>query len=468
MTASIHAQNYILGDVNRDGKVTVADVMMTVNIIMNGYSSFSVNPTTVNLPIGGTATVDIIGGYDEFEVISLDSEIADASLNGSIVTINAIAGGKITVKVKDILTKRIIEIPVTVEFDPLLLSSNELTLTAGEQSTLAITSGSGSYSAESSDDEVATAVIEGNSVIVTVICGGTATITVRDTKSGQTSTIELKAQFKPLTLSSSSLFLSIITVKSVEITSGSDYYSVESSDESVATAAIDGNSVVVIPISVGEAIITIKDIKSNETTTIEVTVSPDPISYLSCPDDHHPHLIDLGLPSGTKWACCNVDSDPTKQSPTNRGSLYAWGELEEKEDYQKVNYIYYDTITESFIDIGSDIAGTEYDVAHMRWGEIWQMPTFEQCEELSSNCTYKYTILNGVKGGYLTSKTNGACIFLPLTQEDGFGMYWSSTRNPKYNFVEGLCIYNYNTESGFFASGIWNGNAIRPVITVVH
>ena len=50
-------------------------------------------------------------------------------------------------------------------------------------------------------------------------------------------------------------------------------------------------------------------------------------SYKTCPDDKHPHMIDLGLPSGTKWACCNVGAD----TPESYGSYYAWGETEEKD-----------------------------------------------------------------------------------------------------------------------------------------
>ena len=48
--------------------------------------------------------------------------------------------------------------------------------------------------------------------------------------------------------------------------------------------------------------------------------------YLICPDDHHPHAIDLGLPSGTKWCCCNVGAS----TPEGYGGYYAWGETSER------------------------------------------------------------------------------------------------------------------------------------------
>ena len=110
LSTTIYAQgtqNYLLGDVNRDGKVTVADAMMVVNIILNGYTSFSVSPTAVTIPVGGTATIDIKGGYNEYEVTSFNTDIVTATLSGSTITLTAVASGEATVTVKDVLTMRI-------------------------------------------------------------------------------------------------------------------------------------------------------------------------------------------------------------------------------------------------------------------------------------------------------------------------------------------------------------------------
>ena len=54
----------------------------------------------------------------------------------------------------------------------------------------------------------------------------------------------------------------------------------------------------------------------------------------SCPDANHPHAIDLGLPSGTKWACCNVGAS----APEQYGGYYAWGETHEKSVYNWDTY----------------------------------------------------------------------------------------------------------------------------------
>ena len=110
-------------------------------------------------------------------------------------------------------------------------------------------------------------------------------------------------------------------------------------------------------------------------------------SYLSCPDDHHPHLINLDLPSGTLWACCNVGAT----TPEGAGGYYAWGETEEKsEGYDWKNYIYSNGSQYYYTDIGLTICGTEYDVAHVKWGGYWQMPSFEQIQELIAKCSHEY------------------------------------------------------------------------------
>ena len=164
--------------------------------------------------------------------------------------------------------------------------------------------------------------------------------------------------------------------------------------------------------------------------------SPD--VYLSCPDDNHPHLIDLGLPSGTKWACCNIGAS----SPEQYGGYYAWGETEEKNRYAWSTYIHCDGSSSTCHHIGDDIAGTEYDVAHVKWGGSWRMPSVDQIRELLDNCTRTWTQQNGVNGTLVTGP-NGKTVFLPAAgyrwDDDLFGggeggHYWSSSLTPSYEY----------------------------------
>ena len=136
-----------------------------------------------------------------------------------------------------------------------------------------------------------------------------------------------------------------------------------------------------------------------------------PIAYIHCPDSNHPHAIDLELPSGTMWACCNVDAD----KPEDSGGYYAWGETNEKGFYSWENYQHCDGSATSCHDIGTNICGTQYDVAHVKWGGSWSMPNEDQINELKGYCQFELTTFNGIAGIRYTSKKNGGSIFLPAS-----------------------------------------------------
>ncbi|MBQ3596063.1 MAG: hypothetical protein II981_11735 [Bacteroidales bacterium] len=111
--------------------------------------------------------------------------------------------------------------------------------------------------------------------------------------------------------------------------------------------------------------------------------------------------VDLGLPSGLKWATSNVGAN----SPENYGNYYAWGETETKSTYTIENSITYDVEM-------SDISGNpQYDVARKKWGSTWRIPTWKECSELEDECTWISTIYGGVKG-YKIIGSNGNHIFL--------------------------------------------------------
>ena len=187
----------------------------------------------------------------------------------------------------------------------------------------------------------------------------------------------------------------------------------------------------------------------------------------SCPDDNHPHMIDLGLPSGTLWACCNVGAS----KPEEHGGYYAWGETEEKEAYNEVSYQYctgenpndngwYDQ--RHYQDIGNDIAGTQYDVAHEKWGGSWVMPSVDKIKELFNNCTCTKTSINGVNGQKFTSKNNGTSIFLPaasLIYTSGICHYWSSTCLSSVNWA--YCLFGLGWDNVSRAHGL----TVRPVMS---
>ena len=102
--------------------------------------------------------------------------------------------------------------------------------------------------------------------------------------------------------------------------------------------------------------------------------------------------VDLGLPSGTLWATCNVGA----YTPEGRGEYFAWGETETKDSYSWSNYKWcygtYDSMNKYFSNYGyatvdnKETLDLEDDAAYVNWGEDWRMPTSEEMEELYSNC----------------------------------------------------------------------------------
>lgn len=182
----------------------------------------------------------------------------------------------------------------------------------------------------------------------------------------------------------------------------------------------------------------------------------------------HPQAIDLGLPSGTKWASCNVGA--TK--PEEYGDYFAWGEIENKSDYGWSSYLHFEGREEGCSNLGSDIAGTKYDVAHKSWGDCWRMPTTEQFKELIDYCHHEKITLKGIEGLKLTSKFNGNSIFLPSTgfhmnsnlhEAGSSGHYWSSTQDPLCS-IYAVCLYFDLGGIRMYNSSRFEGLSVRPVV----
>ena len=180
-------------------------------------------------------------------------------------------------------------------------------------------------------------------------------------------------------------------------------------------------------------------------------------------------FVDLGLPSGLKWASCNVGAE----SPEEYGDYFAWGETSTKSDYTISNSITYGlSISElesrGIIDASGNLTAA-YDAATVNWGGNWRMPTLDEIEELISECTWIWTTQSGVYGRKVTGP-NGNSIFLPaagyrdyesLNGASDVGYYWFATSDSSSNYACRLCFYSdfyywsYDTRSC--------GQAVRPV-----
>lgn len=177
--------------------------------------------------------------------------------------------------------------------------------------------------------------------------------------------------------------------------------------------------------------------------------------------------VDLGLPSGTKWANMNLGAT----SETGYGSFFAWGETVEKSTFGWGTY-QYGSDKDNVANIGADIAGTKYDAARMKWGGAWAMPTDSQIRELLNHTTSEWTTEGGVRGRIFYGD-NGNWIFLPASgfYESGdywgrgtYGDYWSSTVSPS-NSAEAFLLEFLSGKQYAGATLRCQGCAIRPVIT---
>lgn len=156
----------------------------------------------------------------------------------------------------------------------------------------------------------------------------------------------------------------------------------------------------------------------------------DSITYETCVfESHQGHeYVDLGLPSGIKWAKCNIDAE----SPEDAGNYYSWGETEPKDEYDEKWYKFYDA-NKKLLKYNSDekqgvvdnkrVLEPEDDVAHVKWGNGWRVPSPDDWEELRRNSRRSATTLNGIKVGKVTGP-NGNSIYLPLAGYIPYDKIW--------------------------------------------
>jgi hypothetical protein len=278
---------------------------------------------------------------------------------------------------------------------------------------------------------------------------------------GQTATIVVTVtspSLPDLEISTNTLSLVAGNSGTVEITSGSGEYGVTNLNSSIARGTLEGTTVTIDAIAEGEANVVVTDMKTGQQIIIVVTVTAGTL-----PDPGNHEWVDLGLPSGTLWATCNVGAS----SPEEYGDYFAWGETEPKEVYNMDTYKYYDG--SNCVNIGTDIAGTKYDAATANWGAPWRMPSEAQIQELLDKCSSEWTIQNGVYGRKFTGP-NGGSIFLPPagnfcngdvgdTGDYGLGYYWSSTPCGDRAYLVGFYFGN-----AYFGSyDRYYGLSVRPV-----
>lgn len=244
-----------------------------------------------------------------------------------------------------------------------------------------------------------------------------------------------------------------------------------SDNESVATVK-DG---VIVAVGDGTCTITV----AFDDRSVSCTVTVVDLTNIQ------PEYVDLGL--SVNWATFNIGAF----KPEMAGDYYSWGSLEESSNYRMDNYrffkeydsIGYEQLTKYKVKspYGYDYYGEtddlatlekEDDVAYVKWGDSWRMPTETEFEELMRYCDWEWTCINGVYGYEITSMIEGyteKSIFLPFAgykNSNGFngsyGRYWSSSI---YEYQSAYAWSLRFTGSVFEIVGLWrsNGITVRPV-----
>ena len=201
--------------------------------------------------------------------------------------------------------------------------------------------------------------------------------------------------------------------------------------------------------------------------------------------------VDLGLPSGLKWAKCNLGAP----NPSEPGDYYAWGETEPKAEYSWATYkwmqagqsdwehitkytfadgqtwgIWYDS-SGNFIGDNKTVLVAADDAATANLGSPWRMPTYDEIKELFDNSTWTWTTQDGVNG-YQVDGPNGNAIFLPAAgnrEDSGLsgagtkGYYLSSSLGVKCDYARAVTFDSGNCNYKGYSIIRKYGYSVRPV-----
>ena len=503
---AVSAQEILKGDMNDDEHVTIADVTSVVNVILGKAPQEKINVSVDPYKVDNSRVVGTWYATDGSH-FSLNEDGTTDFPGGAtykfyvgqnrLLILNATERAVQIIPIVEVTSSYLLTVDYATGAPVYYTKSNSLCQVTGvtlSQTALSMNSGTTQqlsatvtpFSAfnktvewTSSDESVATVSQSG---LVTAVAGGSCTITATSTDGSgvsATCTVSVTQMVTDIVLSPKNLFLKLdefvcLSATVLPETAVNKNVVWSSSNEDVATV----RSGRIDAFGYGSAVIT-------------CTAADGSGVYAKCVvyviQDENELYVDLGLPSGTLWATCNIGAT----SPEDYGDYFAWGETEGYNDgkttFDWSTYKWCEgsdnTMTKYCTDSGYGYNGftdakteldLEDDAAYVNWGPAWRMPSFEQFDELinSSYTTTEWTTQNGVNGRKITSKTNGNSIFLPaagyrlgsfLISAGSYGIYWSRTLPfccpdlARYLYFYSSDIYTYD------GSGRWYGRSVRPV-----
>lgn len=493
VATTMSAQTFVKGDMNDDGEVNVADVTSVVNVAVgkSPVETLSIDPYGVNnSSVEGTwygpnglrfelrddATTDYPGSSFYEYMPSLGRLLFLDGSGNAVKGLGVWGVSDFRLLLMDYATGVISPYYTSMGLpSELTLSDHSLNINVGGTAQLTATvfppMTSGFYTWSSDDTSVATVDQNG---VVTAVGSGTCTITCASAYNPELKdycSVSVKQMATSITLNHQLCNLNrngYITLQATVLPADADQsVTWTSSNDNVVEVSSDGQ---VYAKNFGSCIVTCT---ANDGSGVSATC------YIYVTESVR-SSVDLGLPSGTLWAICNVGANGSAAY----GDYFAWGETTTKSSsYWWDNYRYGSVyaLTKYCQDGGSGANGftdnlTELvpgdDAATANWGSDWCTPTINQCNELinSNYTTVTWTTMEGVNGRLITSKSNGNFLFLPaggryetqIFSRGEIGYYWSRsllTNGPNMAYV----LY---FESGRYFQTFFNrciGHSVRPV-----
>ena len=313
---------------------------------------------------------------------------------------------------------------------------------------------------------------------VTGVARGTATITVtaNDGNGAQaTCEVEVKQYVTSISLNKTSLSLEIGDEVTLSVTilpdnANDKSYTWSSSDSSIAS--VDNSGKVTA--------------RANGNATIKATANDGSGVFASCSVVVFEEKVDMGIKTSDGktlyWSTRNLCESGFVNSPEEYGDYYAWGETAPKENYSWSTYKFGTSSSGPFSKYNNSSSyGTvdnktvlepEDDVAHVKLGGKWRMPTDAEWTELRTKCTWTWVMNYNGSGinGRLVKATNGNSIFLPaagrgtvLFGAGSFGSYWSSSLYTDGPDSAWFVFFDYDHVFRRSDEDRYNGHSVRPV-----
>ena len=469
-----------------DGSGVKAVCQVTVTQLV---TSITLSQTTLALGVDGykklTATVlPSNAANKQVTWSSSNTAVAEVTSSGGVAA-NGPGTCTITCAAKDGSgVKATCTVTVTQLVTSITLSQTSLSLVTGGSQTLTATvqpsnASNMNVTWTSSDPSIATVNANGT---VTAIAGGTCTITCEAADgSGVNATCAVSVTQLVTSITLNQTTLSLVTGGSQTLTatvspSDANNKGVTWSSSNTAVATVDQTGLVT---GIAEG-----------TCTVTASATDGSGVYATCTVNVDLHeYVDLGLPSGTLWATCNIGAD----NPEDYGLYFAWGETtgytQDTTDGHSFNWASYkyaiddcNTLTKycnyssygsygynGFTDTLTELLPDD-DAAYVNWGANWRMPSLTQQDELRTKCTWTWTTRNG-KNGYEVVGPNGNSLFLPaagsrhdtsLDYAGSGGNYWSRTLRTDIPSLGWNLYFSSGRVYGSYY-GRFDGLSVRPV-----